>query len=83
MITIRIGNRGQITLPIEIRRQFGLREGDRIALVPQGEQVVMLPITQTLLDLRGSVTVTGPQDFSTIRKQILSGQFRDSSTDDT
>jgi hypothetical protein len=29
-----------------------------------------LPATLTLLDLRGSVPVSGPQDFDDIRKQV-------------
>ncbi|GIV81411.1 MAG: hypothetical protein KatS3mg051_0765 [Anaerolineae bacterium] len=31
----------------------------------------MLPLGKTLLDLRGSVPVSGPQDFAQIRQQVL------------
>ena len=71
MITIRVGRRGQITLPGEIRRKIGLVEGDRMAIVTQGDQVVLRPLTQTLLDLRGSVPVSAPQDFSAVRQQVI------------
>ena len=74
MITIRMGRRGQITLPSEIRRQIGLQEGDRIAVVSLGDQVILRPITQTLLDIRGSVPVSSEQDFSDIRRQVLEEQ---------
>jgi AbrB family looped-hinge helix DNA binding protein len=72
MITIKVGRRGQITLPSVIRRKIGLQEGDHIAVVSQGDQVTLLPITHTLLDLRGSVPVSAPQDFTAIRRQVIS-----------
>jgi len=71
VITIKMGRRGQITLPSAIRRKVGLQEGDHIAVVPQGDQVILRPITQTLLDLRGSVPVTTLQDFAAIRHQVM------------
>jgi AbrB family looped-hinge helix DNA binding protein len=71
MVTIKIGNRGQITIPRLIRRQIGLKPGDSIALIPQGDQVVLRPVKQTLVDLRGSVEVSGTQDFDAIRGQVL------------
>ena len=72
MITIRIGQRGQITIPREIRRQLGIQEGDTIALIPEAGQAILRPVKQTLLDLRGSVEVSGPQDFAEIRQQVIS-----------
>lgn len=74
MITIRIGRRGQITIPREIRRQLGIQEGDTIALIPEGDQAILRPVTKTLLDLRGSVEVSGPQDFAKIRQQVISSR---------
>jgi AbrB family looped-hinge helix DNA binding protein len=71
MITATVGRRGYITIPRNLRRQIGIKEGDRVTLVVQGDQIVLRPITQTLLDLRGSVRVTGPQDFDSIRQQVI------------
>lgn len=76
MMTIKVGRRGQITLPRLIRKQFELREGDRIAILPQEEQVIIRPLTQTLLDLRGSVPVSEPQDFSAIRQQVITDHLQ-------
>jgi AbrB family looped-hinge helix DNA binding protein len=74
MITTTVGRRGYITIPRNIRRQIGLKEGDRLTLVVQGDHIVLHPITQTLLDLRGSVPVTGSQDFDAIRKQVIAAR---------
>jgi AbrB family looped-hinge helix DNA binding protein len=71
-----MGRRGQITLPREIRRRMKADEGDQIAFIIDGEQVVIKPITRTLLDLRGSVPVSGEQDFDAIRKQVIAGRAK-------
>ncbi len=71
MVTIKVGRRGQITIPRDIRRQLGLQEGDAIALIPQEGQAILLPITQTLLELRGSVPVSGAQNFTEIRRKVI------------
>lgn len=71
MLSTRIGRRGQITLPREVRRRMKANEGDQIAFIIDGDQVVIKPITQTLLDLRGSVPVSGEQNFDAVRKQVL------------
>jgi len=82
MITTKVGRRGQITLPSQVRRQSGIKEGDRIALILQGDQVILRPLTQTLLDLRGSVPVTGEQDFNAIRRKVLAERARRGSQDE-
>jgi AbrB family looped-hinge helix DNA binding protein len=71
MLQTRIGRRGQITLPREVRRRIKVDEGDQIAFIIDGEQVLIKPITQSLLDLRGSVEVTDKQDFEAIRKGVI------------
>ena len=50
---------------------MGLQEGDRIAIVRHGDDLILHPVKKTLLDLRGSVPVSGPQDFAAIRNQVL------------
>ena len=74
MTITKVGRRGQLTLPTEIRRRLQIKEGDHVAFYVDGEHVIMQPLTQTLLDLRGSVRVTGPQDFDAIRAQVLAGR---------
>ncbi len=71
MLSTRVGRRGQITLPKEVRRKIHIEEGDQIAFIMDGDQVVIKPITQTLLDLRGSIPVSGEQDFDSIRKKVI------------
>jgi AbrB family looped-hinge helix DNA binding protein len=70
MLATRVGRRGQIVLPKEVRQKIRVAEGDQIAFVIDGEQVVIRPITQSLLDMRGRVRVSGKQDFDAIRRQV-------------
>lgn len=76
MIVSKIGRRGQMTLPGSVRRLLKLREGDRVAFVRKGDEIVLQPLTTSLLDLRGSVPVSGPQDFDRIRKQVIEEHAR-------
>jgi AbrB family looped-hinge helix DNA binding protein len=76
MITVKVGRRGQITIPSEIRQQIGLQEGDAVAVFQEGDQIILRPITGTLLDIRGSVVVDGPQDFDAIRKHMIAERGR-------
>ncbi len=70
MIISKVGRRGQITLPRLIRRWLSMQEGDRVAFVRRGDEVVLQPLPHTLLDLRGSIPVSDPQDFDSIREQV-------------
>ncbi len=70
MITAKIGRRGQLILPKEIRKLLAVEEGQRVAFVIKGGQVVLQPLTKTIFDLRGTVPVDHPQDFEAIRLTV-------------
>ena len=76
MLTVKIGRRGQITVPRTIRRQLGLKEGDSLAIFPLENQIILRPLTHTILDLRGSIPVEEPQDFEEIRKRVIASRGR-------
>ena len=83
MITTKVGRRGQITLPSRIRRHIGLKEGDHIALLLENDRIIIHPITQTLLDLRGSVPVESAQDFESVRRQALDARASRNAQDES
>lgn len=43
----KITSKGQITIPIEIRKKLGLKDGDKVLFLEEGNQVVM--VNSTLL----------------------------------
>ncbi|MCX8068218.1 MAG: AbrB/MazE/SpoVT family DNA-binding domain-containing protein [Anaerolineae bacterium] len=75
-LIVRIGRRGQITLPRVLRRQLRLQEGDLVAFIPFGERFLLQPLSKTLLDLRGSVRVEGHQDLDELRRQAIAEHAR-------
>jgi len=51
-----ITSKGQITLPVEVRRALGLRPGDRVSFrTARDGSVVVEPETVDLMSLKGSV----------------------------
>jgi len=40
--TAKIMSKGQITLPIDIRKSMGLSIGDRVALISDGKRIIMM-----------------------------------------
>ena len=40
--TAKVMSKGQITLPVDIRRNMGLSAGDRVALIYENDRVIML-----------------------------------------
>ena len=74
MLTVKVGRRGQITVPRKVRQVLELKEGDGLAFIIEENQVILQPISQTLLDLRGSVKVKGPQNFDEIRGKVIAGR---------
>lgn len=76
MIASTVGRRGQITLPRAVRQYLKLQEGDRVIFARRGDDIVLQPLHDTLSDLRGSVPVSGEQDFDAIRQQTIEAHAR-------
>ena len=55
MILSKIGKRGQITLPRELRIAWDVGDGDHVVFLQRGHDVLVRPLKQTLRELRGSV----------------------------
>ena len=70
----KVGRRGQLSIPSAIRKQMNLQEGDHVAFVQRGDEVILQPLQKSLADFRGSVPVTEPQDFDAIRQKVFSDQ---------
>ena len=82
MVTIKVGRRGQITIPSEIRHLLGLREGHTLAIIQEGDQLILQPITETLLEVRGSVHVEGSQNFNAIRQKVIAARAEKAGSDE-
>ena len=56
-----ITTKGQITVPVSIRKLYGLHPNDRVDFIPDGDRIVLVPV-KTLRDFRGAVTGSGDSD---------------------
>jgi AbrB family looped-hinge helix DNA binding protein len=67
MITAKVGRRGQLALPKEIRDQLQVEEGQRVAFVERGRAIALLPLNESLSGHYGSIEGDGPQDLDAVR----------------
>jgi AbrB family looped-hinge helix DNA binding protein len=72
MPSLRVGRRGQITIPSDLRRKLRVVEGDQLIVEIREGSMVLTPAGRPIFQLRGSVPVDGPQDFTAILDQTLS-----------
>jgi antitoxin PrlF len=68
-IITTITQRGQVTIPAEVRRRLGLGPRDKVAFEIEDDKVRLVPVTFTLESAYGSVEPTHrPEDFEAIAR---------------
>ena len=75
MKTAKVGRGGQITLPRDVRERLQLEQGHSVAFVEKGGEITLQPLSRSLRDLRGSVSVDEPQDFDAVREAVKMGRL--------
>ena len=53
MTEVYVTRKGQITIPVELRRKFGIVEGSKVEVVEEGGSIVIRKL-QSIFDLAGS-----------------------------
>ena len=82
---VRVGPRGQITIPKTLRDSLGIKPGDNVAIVQDGDFLKLQPVTKTLYDLVGSIKTKAPLDWDEIQEIVkydVAKQIMDSIDDD-
>lgn len=70
MVGTKVTAKGQTTIPKPIRDALGLKPGDRVLFVQKKDEVMLVPVSNTLRELRGSVTPRRqPEDFAEVRDE--------------
>jgi len=75
MATAAVTSKGQITIPLEVRKKLGLKTGDRVRLI-EGEngEFIFKAKTGSLMDLKGCVRWTGkPVTIEEMNETIAKG----------
>lgn len=51
-----ISTKGQLVIPVELRRKYDIKPGTRIRIIDEGDRIVLQPITPDYVrELRGSL----------------------------
>lgn len=51
-----VTSKGQLVIPAKLRRKFGIRKGTRVALLEEGNHLILQPLTHEFIrSLRGSL----------------------------
>ena len=69
--TIQIRSKGTLTLPIELRRKYGLDEGDVITLIDMGDGSFLLTPIVTQVDRLGDRVAKAMADQGVTLDEIL------------
>ncbi len=48
MDTTTVTRKGQITIPARIRLRLGLKQGDKVAFIDEGDKVVLKPVASNV-----------------------------------
>lgn len=67
---VKVGPRGQITIPKNLRESLGIKPGDNVAIVQDGDFLKLQPVTKTLYDLVGSIKTKKPLDWDEIQETV-------------
>ena len=60
MTTAAVTSKGQITIPIEVRKKLGLKPGDRVRFIEGANgEFILKPKTGSIMDLEGFIHWTG------------------------
>jgi len=73
-LTAKIGKRGQMTLPREVRTRYGLEEGQSIAFVVKNGELTLVPLRRTLFDFKGAVQPRETSNLEEIRERVAADQ---------
>jgi antitoxin PrlF len=67
-----VTTKGQVTIPVEIRRLLEVKPGDKVVFRVREDTVELQPTTMTLEDTFGAVTpLHQPEDFSALRDAAI------------
>ncbi len=69
MLSATITSKGQITIPIDIRKSLELKAGDKLKFVMDGEKVMFWAVTKNISSLKGMIkkpeTLVSLEDMKT------------------
>ena len=68
IVSVRVGPKGQITIPAEARRMFGIREGETLMVMGDKSRGIALLKSDMFYDLMGGMFSDGDKDHGSDKK---------------
>lgn len=79
----KVTSKGQITIPIDIRKKLGIKEGDKVLFIEEGDKIVI--VNSTLMALQEAqsafkgeaerVGLKGEEDVVDMLRKMRRGNF--------
>ncbi len=78
-----VTQKGQVTIPAEIRSRFGIKPRDKVVFEVEGDAVRMRPLTSKILRGYGAVAPhQQPEDFASLRQSFEQGVAEEAAAED-
>lgn len=77
----RVGQKGQITLPKELREKWGIKAQDKVRIVPEADGLKVQPGGSRMAKHFGSVEpIRSPEDYTGVRREFEALVAEDAAT---
>jgi AbrB family looped-hinge helix DNA binding protein len=53
--TVKVSDKGQIAIPVEAREEAGIRRGDELLLVQDGDRIILVRAARVARAMRGEI----------------------------
>jgi AbrB family looped-hinge helix DNA binding protein len=79
-LTKVVSRKGQVTVPVEIRRQLGIKEGDRVTFVVEGEEIRLKRGDSVVQRTAGAFKDYGPRLTAEELREVAEEAFVEDAT---
>jgi len=67
-----VTQKGQVTIPVEIRRVLGIKANDRVTFIIDQDRVCIEPIAESIETIFGAIEpIQRPEDFQRLRDTAI------------
>ena len=78
METATVTSKGQLVIPIRIRRRYGIKAGTKVRFIERGKEIVLQPLTPAYIrSLRGIL-----RNYPSLTEELLQERARDRDRED-
>jgi len=72
--TTTVTQKGQVTIPVAVRRQLGLKPRDKVVIEANGDSATIRKAESRIRAMYGSIKTKGPpKDWRTLREEFEQG----------